>query len=130
MPPTTSIRPDIFSRETKTETLQVKSVLQLASLAISGDNFKATYHDARVLPDGTELTALTYSVDRSIAAADQAVSDWLVQGMVFAEAWRQEDLDNRAATIAAAEAEAIRWAGLTLAEQQAEFEAIRKAPTP
>lgn len=113
---------ELLSIELKAQTIEVKSVLSLVGLAVQGDRFTGSYIIKRVA-DGIEDNATKFTVDRSLAKLEQSVTDWIAQGAAFAEAWRQEDVDNRAADKLAADTEAIRWAGLTPEEQKAEVEA-------
>lgn len=57
---------DLFSRQVKAEDVTVKSFQRLDSIRVSGDHYAASYRSTLVLPDGSELQASTFSVDRSI----------------------------------------------------------------
>lgn len=92
---------ELFSRQTKTETVAIKTVEKLVSLTVGGDHFGARYVTTARLPDGTNLVAKNFSVDRSILLAGNdsiefngrsvTLGDWIGMGSQFSEMWRAAD---------------------------------------
>jgi hypothetical protein len=115
----------LFSRDLKTETLDVSTVQNLVSVSITSGLFKASYEEIRSLPDGTILLGRKFTVDRSPADVD--LSALIDQAASLAEQFRQEDEDNKSALDAAVAAEAERWSKLTPEEQKAEYDAALAA---
>ena len=127
---------DLFSHQTRTDTVTVKSFERLVSLSISGDHFAAGYRKTYNLDDGSEMGASSYTVDRSIEERADTVAefngtkitllDWIALGAQFSELWRDENVKVKQA----ADAEAARWAALTPEQKTAEIEAakVRFAP--
>lgn len=131
---------DLFSRQTRSDALTVKSLERLVSLSISGDHFGASYRKTLALPDGTELDAGSFTVDRSLAVVGQehvdfngtlvSLDDWIDLGAKFSELWRDQNEKRKASEDQAAAAEAARWNALTPEQQQAEIDAAKAKQTP
>lgn len=127
---------DLFSLQTRTDAVTVKSFERLVSLSINGDHFAAGYRKTYNLDDGSEMGASSYTVDRSIEERADTVAefngtkitllDWIALGAQFSELWR----DENAKVKQAADAEASRWASLTDEQKQAEIDAARAARAP
>lgn len=122
---------DLFSLQTRTDAVTVKSFERLVSLSVSGDHFAAGYRKTYNLEDGSEMGASSYSVDRSIEGRGDTVAefngtkitllDWIALGAQFSELWRDENVKIKQA----ADAEAARWASLTDEQKQAEIDAAQ-----
>jgi hypothetical protein len=127
---------DLFSLQTRTDAVTVKSFERLVSLSINGDHFAAGYRKTYNLDDGSEMGASSYTVDRSIEERGDTVAefngtkitllDWIALGAQFSELWRDENVKVKQA----ADAEAARWDALTPEQKTAEIDAakVRFAP--